>query len=1175
VSANRHTHARLACVVLACLVFAALLPSRVMAFTASAENPAWTVTVRSTPTDFAPGDLTGDDVYEVIVTNTGDAPSNGETVTIADTLPTGLTLDKAGVSGTELLGGQSLSCTGTTCTFGGEVPAGDTLTVRVPVDVETEAETSVMNLVTVSGGGGAETSQATPTRISHAAPGFGIAPGSFALDVSAAQAGAHADASTSFFLNENAAGETEGRLAETAVELPAGFAGDPLAAPQCSEAQLGETTGITVACPPESQVGTVTVYLEFPGCGAAPACAIPVIGPVYDMRPQGGEVARLGFNIAVVTSNIVFTVTPGSYRLHASVPNIVSGTLTVLGSVLTIWGVPQDRAHDMMRGTVCFSGSCFGQNEGPVGAGVKASDPPEPFSSNPTGCEGPSQATIAIDSFQRRAEYAHAEAGFGPLSGCERLQFNPGLSVAPTNPFAETATGLNVGLTLPQTYGDPATLATASLKNAVVTLPAGMTINPSAGAGLGGCTRAQYEAEALNTPAGAGCPNNSNLGTVNVHTPVLKEELTGSVFLAQPYENPFSEPGHPTGSLLALYVIARIPDRGLIVKLAGKATLDPVTGQIVTEFQDNPQLPFDEFTLRFHPGATAPLVTPPTCGSFQATAEFGSWAQPDMIDPVSSPSFPIAGGVGGSACPSGGIPPFNPSLQAGSYSATAGAYSPFYANITRNDGEQELASFGTVLPPGLSGNLTGIPFCPEADIEAARAKTGRQELTEPSCPAASEIGHTQVGAGVGSVLVYTPGKIYLAGPFHGAPLSIVSITSATVGPFDLGTVVIRFALHINPLTTQVEVDPSASEAIPHIIHGIVTHVREINVYIDKPNFTLDPTSCAPQSLKATIVGTGADPANPADQTPVTVTDPYQAVNCANLTFKPTFNVTTSAHTSKTNGASLTAKLTFPTTTPNNEANIALAKVELPKQLPSRLTTLQKACLANVFEANPAGCPAASIVGHAKAITPLIPVPLEGPAYFVSHGGEAFPSLIVVLQGYGITINLVGTTFISKAGITSSTFKTVPDQPVSSFELTLPQGPYSALTANGNLCATKLAMPTEFVAQNGAKITQTTPISVEGCKPAIRVLKHSVNGKTTTVTVSVPAAGELTATAKGLSKARAQASKAQTVTVKLTLSKGEQAFLAKHKGRKLKANVNLQFTPKKGSKLKTTVTIVIA
>ena len=328
-------------------------------------------------------------------------------------------------------------------------------------------------------------------------------------------------------------------------------------------------------------------------------------------------------------------------------------------------------------------------------------------------------------------------------------------------------------------------------------------------------------------------------------------------------------------------------------------------------------------------------------------------------------------------------------MVSGTENNAGGSYSPFYLRLVRQDGEQEITRFSTTLPPGLTGNLRGSRSAPKRRSRPPARKTGAEEEANPSCPAASEIGHTIVSAGVGTVLAQTPGKVYLAGPYNGAPFSIVSITSAKVGPFDLGTVVIRFALNINPVTAQVEVVGDGSEAIPQIIKGIVVHVREIRVYMNRPNFIINPTNCSPMSITDTIDGAGADPNNPADQTPVTVNTPFQAADCSSLNFEPKLTVTTSGKTSKADGASLTAKLTIPGGL-GTQANIRKVKVDLPKQLPSRLTTLQKACTAAQFNTNPAGCPAASVIGYAKANTPILPVPLEGPAYFVCHGGEAFP-----------------------------------------------------------------------------------------------------------------------------------------------------------------------------------------
>jgi hypothetical protein len=420
----------------------------------------------------------------------------------------------------------------------------------------------------------------------------------------------------------------------------------------------------------------------------------------------------------------------------------------------------------------------------------------------------------------------------------------------------------------------------------------------------------------------------------------------------------------------------------------------------------------------------------------------------------------------------------------------AGAYTPFYLHITRSDADQEIISYSAVLPPGLTGNLTGIPFCPETAIQQARTQSGLESTEHPACPETSRIGHTISGFGVGTVLAYAPGNLYLAGPYHGSALSVVAIDSALVGPFDLGTVVIRFALRINPATAQVEIDSNGSDQIPHILDGIVLHVRDIRVYLDKPGFTTNPTNCDPLAIHSTI--TGVNPSNPTVQTPASTTTRFQVADCSSLQFKPLLKASTNGKTSRKNGASLNVTLTYPPALHGTQTNIRSVKVDLPIQLPARLETLQEACTDTTFTTNPASCPPHSHVGYATATTPILPVPLTGPAYFVSHGGRGFPELIIVLQGYGITIQLNAETFISK-GITSSTLRTIPDQPVTTFKLTLPQGRYSALATNGNPCTTKLTMPTTITAQNNTIIHQNTPITPTNCPKHKNKKKHKTKG----------------------------------------------------------------------------------
>ncbi len=1085
-------------------------------------EPQWTVASVSRPTNFAPNDKSGDDAYVVTVTNTGGAASDGSPITITDELPPGLSLDSAEASGEDELAaydGKSpnanFMCVFRTCTYTGVVLPNETLIISFPVDVSLSEPTSVRNVVRVAGGGAGDAAMETPTAISSAPASFGISPGGATTALSSTQAGAHPDLTVSVAFNTvGRNGSLAGDTKDTIYDLPPGFAGDLVDTPVCPDSQF-----LKSECPIGTQAGVTTVTLAPTGTS--------LVEPVYNLSPNSGEVAKIGFLIAgnVYVEGDV-SLRPGDYGLRTTFHNISEAATELDNVSLTLWGVPADPLHDPLRWKA--------EGTPPQGHfGTSSDAAPVPFFTNPTSCNGEAlEAAFRADSWQEPEPSGEpvnkppTGMTFGPIVGCDRLGMEPSLTAEATTSSASAPTGLDFDMKLPQTYENPEGLATSTLKKAIVTLPEGMTVNPSAGAGLAACTPEQYAEEAVQFVPGQGCPNESKLGTVKILTPSLKEEATGSVFLAEPYENPF-------GSLIALYVVARIPTRGVLVRLAGEVAANPITGQLVTTFDTAgpadphaglPPLPFSLFTFSFRQGATSPLVTPPACGNYTVQAELTPYATPSQVLAPAIPPFPITNGFDGGACPGGGIPPFTPGVSAGTLDNSGGSYSPLDLRITRNDGDQEITGFSSQLPPGLTANLSNVPFCSEADIALAKTKTGAQEETEPSCPAASQIGHTLVGAGVGSVLAYAPGKIYMAGPMPpqgpnqpDAPFSIAAITSAKVGPFDLGTVVVHLPLRIDPLTAAVSVAAGSSDQIPHIIKGIVVHVRDIRVYIDKQDFTLNPTSCERQTLSATVIGSGQSFTDPVDDVPVSVTDPFQAADCSSLQFKPTFKVTTSGKTSKALGASLTARLTYPTAPQGTQANIRQVKVDLPKQLPSRLTTLQKACTAAQFNTNPAGCPSASNIGHARAITPILPVPLEGPVYFVSHGGDAFPSLEIVLQGYGVTIDLVATTFISKTGITSSTFHTVPDQPVTSFELTLPEGKYSALAANGNLCsltntvmvkkkvtvrvkghkrtvtrkvkelvAGSLAMPTAFIGQNGVVIHQSTPVSVTGCakgKPA--------------------------------------------------------------------------------------------
>jgi hypothetical protein len=884
-----------------------------------------------------------------------------------------------------------------------------------------------------------------------------------------AQAGGHPyQASTtiefnSFLTNNHLGGEStfpNQDAKDIQVGLPPGFTVNPAATPKCKEAELEIVGPFNVlfnpTCPAATQVGVVKLTLS-------EAFGVVTL-PVYNVVPPPGRPAQLAFNVlgqAVV--HLFPSVRSGSdFGINADIVDTAQ-SVPFTSTTLTLWGVPADPRHDAQRGQNCvnvvgFEGeSCF---QGGVSAGLA----PKALLSNPTSCVGPQTTTLATDSWQSPGAFetatfvSHDNATpSNPIGtdGCGRLPFAPAFSVQPTTHIAAAPTGLNVDIHVPQEgLENPEGLASADLKKAVVSLPAGMSVNPSAANGLAACATGQIGLIGTGFPApnpihftaeAAKCPDSAKIGTVEVDTPLLEAPLKGSVYLAQQGSNPFN-------SLLAVYIVAE--GQGIILKLPGLIQPDEHTGQLTATFDNNPQLPFDDLHVDFFGGSHAPLVTPSSCGNYTTTAQLTPWST-DVPTNVSS-SFAISERC--SAAQS-----FSPSFSAGTTSNQAGGSSPFTLSVSRTEQDQRLNAVNVQLPPGLLGVLKSVPLCAEP-----QASSG-------GCGAESDIGHTSVAAGAGpSPFWVEGGKVYLTGPYKGAPFGLSIVVPAIAGPFNLGTVVVRAAIKIDPHTAQVTV---VSDPLPTILQGIPLDLRAVDVTVDRSGFMLNPTSCSPMAVGGAITSVqGATAA---------VSNRFQAVNCASLAFKPKLTALTQAKHSKSGGESLHVKVVSGA----GQANIAKVRVLLPKLLPSRLTTLQKACTEATFNANPASCPSGSLVGSATAVTPVLAHPLTGPAYLVSHGGAAFPDLVVVLQGEGITLYLDGNTDIKK-GITSSTFNSVPDAPISTFDLTLPQGPHSALAANGNLCKGALNMPTTITGQNGAQTTQTTRIAVSGCPKA--KAKHNVN-----------------------------------------------------------------------------------
>ena len=901
---------------------------------------------------------------------------------------------------------------------------------------------------------------------------------SFSTGMSSLQAGAHTDFTTEFALGREALGGPAGQIKNLTETLPEGLVGDPQDIPRCTPAELVEFD-----CQPSAQVGVLTSRFSFPAEneGEEPLEFEEETG-VYNMVPSPSHPATFATALAFATVLIQAEVErDGTSRLVAEVKEI-STLEPVVSTSLTMWGVPANPSHD---------GSRFFAPPG-EGKGASAGAAAAPFMINSSDCtDGPLKSELEVESWT--GEKAEAQAEMPAPTGCGLLSASPVLSVVPETSLAGSPSGYLVDLKVPQELG-PYALSTPDLRDAVVTLPAGAVASPSAANGLEACSEAQFGWEDV-TPTEVGhgngspvaCPAGSKIGEVEVLTPLLGEPLKGSVFLAAQEANPFN-------SLLAVYVVVEgemVEGKGVQVKLAGKVSANPGTGQLTTSFTGNPQVPFNELRLRLRGGPRASVSNPTVCGPAASVAALTFYSNP-VADEVSS-VFNVTG------C---GAAQFAPSFTASMAAPVAGAFSPFTVQVARTDVDQDIEGVQVTAPPGLLGVIASVPLC-----EEKLAATG-------TCPASSEIGHVVVGAGPGPEPFsipeagQPPSPVFLTTGYKGAPFGLSIVVPAVAGPFNLGTVVVRARVDVDPHTAQAVI---TSDPLPQILKGIPVQARTINVIVDRQGFMFNPTSC--EALAATGTTTSAQ------GTVAAVSSPFQTGGCHKLSFKPTFSASTQGNgTFKGNGASLTVRISThqgPTSSGGGESNIAKADVQLPLVLPSRDATLQKACTAQVFAANPAGCPAASRVGTAVVHTPLLSAPLEGPAVLVSHAGAAFPDLDLVLQGDGVTFVLVGNTQI-KHGITYSHFDSAPDAPFSSFELKLPEGPDSILAAflthASTLCTpttlktvkikshgrtrrvkravpAPLLMPTTLTAQDGAVVKQTTKIAVTGCPGPSRAKAH--------------------------------------------------------------------------------------
>jgi hypothetical protein len=962
-------------------------------------------------------------------------------------------------------------------------------TVIFTAEVEAGASGTLTSSFAVSGPEAGAATTVDATAISPTPPQFGF--GEFDGQVSAdpantpytQAAGNPYAASTSFEFNSVVNPGLAGSLApveaakDIFAELPPGLLGSPASLARCTATELANGQSITAEplCPPASQVGTFFFRVD--------NGSLFTVGPepLFNMVPPPGVAARFGVNVLGVSVVLDAEVrSGGDYGVSVVSRNISQG-LNVQGTTVTLWGVPAAPAHD-------FDRACPGKRA-PWRTGITCpgASTESAFLRNPTACTPAGvglQTTIRADSWQHPGVFksaafvSHLPPGYpaapqdwgapiGPTD-CDKVPFDPSLAIVPSTHAADSPTGLSVDLDLPQT-DDPGSVGTSDLRKAMVELPRGMTVNPSSAAGLGACSSSQV---GLTTPIGqtpihftldpADCPDNSKIGEVEIETPLLDHTVSGSVYLAKQGDNPF-------GALLAMYITAHDPESGVVLKLPGRIAAGE-DGRLLTTFDEQPQLPFENLHLDLFGGPRAPLRTPAACGTYTTNATLSPWSGNAPVDLNSS--FQIASGPGGGPCPSDG---FDPKLSAGTQNPLAGSFSPFILRLSREDGTRELTGLTATLPEGLLGKLAGIPPCPESALSAISGElgTGSAQFANPACPTASQVGTVTAGAGAGSNPFYVEtGRAYLAGPYKGAPLSLAIVTPALAGPFDLGNVVVRTALHVDPVTAQIR---ALSDPLPTILHGIPLDLRDVRVLLGRPDFTLNPTSCDPMSIDATISGEGGASADRSDR--------FQVGGCRGLGFKPKLSLKLKGGTKRTDHPALIATLTARP----GDANIARVQTTLPHAAFLDQGNIRTICTRAQFAAD--ACTRGSIYGRASATTPLFDRPLSGPVYLRSSD-NLLPDLVIALRGpddQPVEVDPAGRTDSVK-GALRNTFDLVPDAPITKFRLELFGGKRGLVVLSRNLCTKRYRATVKMDAHNG-KVFDTRPALRLGCPKKGKQMSH--------------------------------------------------------------------------------------
>jgi hypothetical protein len=1080
-------------------IIAAVLGALTLSSSASAAAPGWNLAMTPLPANFAPGH---ESEYAVIATNVGAAPTNGSEIEVRATVPTGLkiapktfnahTNDPKVTVQPECeisLDEQTL-----TCTSQAAIRPGYLIRVKAGIAVPPAApKQTLLGKATVSGGGGDEATASAPTAVQGEPIPFGFLAGfkAPATDEEAnaqSLAGAHPYQQTIAFgfptKNPGDGLTNDGHPRDFYINLPRGMVGSPAATEVlCTEVEL-TTTG----CPDESQVGLADVTT----LGGDVGISDIFTSNLYNMVPPPGSAAEIATNVAnigVFVHTMASVRSESDYGVKAATRDVIAfGQQPIFGIQAQLWGAPTAKAHAGIRG------KC-GESNGPETCPVKELS--TAFLTLPTACPGtPSLFSVLADTWEEPAppngsfglystDYASADlTGNGvALTGCGELGFQPAIKVAPTTNLTDSPSGLDVTVTQPQdsAYGSR---SSAALKDAVIHLPAGVAVNASQGAGLEACSEAQIgllpgEARSPHfseTPQS--CPAASKLGTIEATSPLLVarneqhevrqeegspvlEALHGSIYIATPFQNPFK-------SLIAVYLAIEDEKTGVIAKLAGEGRLDPATGQITTSFEESPELPIAAIKAHLFGGARGALITPPTCTAAATEAQFTPYSAPEGKDAFSSSEFTPAATPRGGTCPSAEAQlPNAPKLTAGTESPAAGKYSPLLFKVSREDGTQRLSKIEATMPKGLTAKLAGVGTCSQADIAKARsrekAQAGAAELADPSCPASSEVASVDAAAGAGPTPFHAAGHAYLAGPYKGAPLSIVAIVPAIAGPFDLGTVVSQVALHIDPESGVVR---AVSDPLPAILEGVPVDLRSVSLRAARPNFSLNPTSCSEKAF------TGAATSILGQAAPIS--ERFQVGGCKSLPYKP--KLTANLYGPIHRGGHPRLRSVF--TAKAGEANTARISFALPKSEFIDQSHFRTICTRVQFAAEQ--CPAGSVYGHIEATSPLVDYTVEGPIYLRSSSHK-LPDVVAALHGppsQPIEVDLDGRVDSVNGGI-RTTFETVPDLPVTKAIVSLQGGKKGLFQNSTNICKGTHRATIKLDGQNG-KVHDTQPLLKAQC-----------------------------------------------------------------------------------------------